>query len=185
MIYKFLLISDEVPNFERVIEIDADNTFLDFQKAIFKSVNFEDSELSSFFICNDDWEKEQEITRVDMGSDSAIDIYLMEEAVIRDFIEEKGQKLLFVFDILSERAFFIELKGITYEKYLDEAVCTRSSGKAPKQTTDIEEVLADMKKSVRPAGDFDGDFDDEVGYNDDEFDAEGYTSIDDLDESWR
>lgn len=185
MIYKFLLISDEVANFERIIAIDSDATFLDFQKAIIKSVGFEDSELSSFFVCNDDWEKEREITRVDMGSDLATHIYLMEETKLSDFVEDEGQKLMYVFDMLTERAFFIELRGITYQKSLKTPKCTHSSGKAPKQTTDIDEILAEMQKGARPVGDFDGDFDDEVGYNDDEIDTEGYTNIDDLDESWR
>ncbi len=185
MIYKFLLISDEVPNFERVIEIDSDATFLEFQRAIIKSVGFEDLAISSFFICNDDWEKEREITRVDMGSDSATHIYLMEETRLSDFVEDEGQKLMYVFDMLTERAFFIELREVTYGKNLKAPKCTLSNGKPPKQETDIEEVLAEMQKSVRPVGDFDGDFDDEVGYNDDEIDTEGYTSIDDLDESWR
>ena len=63
MIYRFTLISDEAEGFMREIQIDPDATFFDFHQAILKSVNFKDNQMTSFFICDEDWEKEKEITR--------------------------------------------------------------------------------------------------------------------------
>ena len=40
MVYKFRLLSDEVEDFRRDIEIDSDATFLDLHKAILESVNY-------------------------------------------------------------------------------------------------------------------------------------------------
>lgn len=67
MIYKFTILSDETDNFVRIIQIDADATFYDFHKAIQKACDYKDDQLTSFFICEDDWEKREEITLEDMG----------------------------------------------------------------------------------------------------------------------
>ena len=62
MIYRFTLISDEVDDFVREIQIDPEATFYDFHEAIVKSVGYTNDQMTSFFICDDDWEKEKEIT---------------------------------------------------------------------------------------------------------------------------
>lgn len=59
MVYRFKLVSDEVTNFSREIEIDSENTFLQLRNAILESVNYTKDELDSFFLCNDDWEREE------------------------------------------------------------------------------------------------------------------------------
>ena len=40
MIYRFTIISDEVDDFVREIQIDPEATFLDFHEAILKSVGY-------------------------------------------------------------------------------------------------------------------------------------------------
>ena len=57
MIYRFTLISDEADDFIREIQIDPEATFYDFHEAIVKSVGYTDDQMTSFFICDDDWEK--------------------------------------------------------------------------------------------------------------------------------
>ena len=42
MIYKFRLLSDEVDNFRRDIEIDSEATFLELHNAILESVKYPD-----------------------------------------------------------------------------------------------------------------------------------------------
>ena len=184
MIYRFLIISDEAPNFERIIEIDSDNTFLDFQKAILKSAKYNDSELTSFFVCNEDWEKGQEILQVDMNDDSSVDTYLMEETRLSDFVEEEGQRLGFVFDMLAERALFIELKDIKYGENLEEPRCTHSKGNAPKQTSDIDELLkADIQNVGKEPMDLDSDLYGEDSFDIDDLDENSFSNIDDL-QNW-
>ena len=58
MIYKITFSCDEVDGFRRVFEADSDATFLELHTAILKSVNFPDDQMTSFFICDEDWEKE-------------------------------------------------------------------------------------------------------------------------------
>lgn len=136
MIYKFTLLSDESDDFLRVIEIDADATFLDFHKCILKSCGYKDDQMTSFFICDKNWGKETEITLEPMDTTSEEDSYIMRETKLSEFCEEKKQRLLYEFDPLAGRDFFIELTNILYKKDLKEPACTRSEGKAPAQTVD-------------------------------------------------
>ena len=53
MIYRFTLISDEVDDFVREIQIDPEATFYDFHEAIVKSVGYTNDQMTSFFICDD------------------------------------------------------------------------------------------------------------------------------------
>ena len=66
MIYRFTIISDEVDDFVREIQIDPEATFFDFHEAILKSVGYANDQMTSFFICDDDWEKEKEVTLEEM-----------------------------------------------------------------------------------------------------------------------
>ena len=94
MVFRFLMLSDEVEDFKREIQIDADATFLDLHKAILSSVNYQEGEMSSFFICSDNWEKEREITLTEMDTSSEEDSYIMEDSVLNDFLEDHFQENL-------------------------------------------------------------------------------------------
>lgn len=179
MIFNFRLVSDEVDNFKREIEIDAGDTFLDLRNAICDAVQYDRSEMCSFFLCDDSWEKEKEITLEDMGTDSDEDTYLMDECILSDYLDDEGQKLMFVFDYMTDRAFFLQLKKIITGKSLKDPVCTLSMGKAPDQHIDMKRFEAEIDaKAAKQASleDFGEDFD-EDGYNEDEFDPEGFSDL--------
>ena len=179
MIYNFRIVSDEVDNFKREIQIDADATFLDLRNAICDSVGYDKSQFSSFFICDDGWEREQEICLEDMGSDSSQDVYLMDETSLSDFIEDEGQRLVWVFDYLTDRSFFIEMKRSVPGKHLNDPLCTISMGEPPAQTVDMDDFDAkiDAKAAAQAATDLDDDFYGSTEYNEDEFDAEGFDEM--------
>ena len=184
MVYKFRLLSDEVEDFRRDIEIDSDATFLDLHKAILESVNYPDDQMTSFFICNDNWVKLVEITLEDMGGMSEDENYVMEDTVIGDVIEDEKQRLVYVFDPLGDRVFYMELSKIEFGKDIDKAVCTRSVGEAPAQTLDFDELMSKSNATEE----FNEDFYGSDEYDDDEIDPEGFdigsasdmSSIDDL-----
>lgn len=171
MVYRFKLVSDEVTNFSREIEIDSENTFLQLRNAILESVNYTKDELDSFFLCNDEWEREDEITLQDMGnSASDQDLWLMENTPLSELIEDEGQKLTFVFDYLTERSFFMELKEMIPSRSLVEPVCTFKLGKAPKQTVDMDEFdrNIDAKLQQTAIDDMDIESIDETAFDDEE-----------------
>lgn len=170
MVYRFTIISDEVDNFIREIKIDSEATFLDFHTAILKATGYNDDQMTSFFICDDDWEKQQEITLEDMGSSSEEDTYVMKDTPLSELIEDEKQKLIYIFDPLSERIFFIELSEIITGTNLKQAVCSRSEGDAPSQTIDFDKELSATASNVDLDENFYGDQDFDI----EEFDPEGF-----------
>lgn len=67
MLYKIKFISEEVDGFFREFEIDSDSTFLDLNKAVLGYCNYPDDQMTSFYVCNREWERGQQITREDMS----------------------------------------------------------------------------------------------------------------------
>ncbi len=177
MIFNFRLVSDEVDNFRREINIDADATFLDLRNAICDSVGYDKNQMCSFFLCDENWEKGHEITLEDMGSDSDEDIYLMDETVLSDHLDD-GDRMIFVFDYMTDRCFFIELKKSIPGKTLKDPVCVESMGTPPPQVMDLEEFEAKNTPVTHSNDDdFDEDFYGSDGYSDDEFDAAGFDEM--------
>ena len=179
MIYTFRIVSDEVDNFKREVQIDANATFLDLRNVIADSVGYDKGQFSSFFICDDGWERGQEISLEDMGSDSSEDVYIMEDTPISDFIEDEGQRLVWVFDYMTDRMFFIEMKKSVPGKNLMDPLCSIAVGKAPAQFVDLDDFDAkiDAKAAQITSTDLDDDFYGSTDYNDDEFDAAGFDEM--------
>ena len=94
------------------------------------------------------------------------DVVLMEETTLGDFLKNKKQRLLYVFDFFSERAFFMEVFDIR-EGELPKPKLLKKEGKAPEQIA-IDDVLSGTE--------FD-DFDDEFG---DEFEDLDSIDLDNL-----
>lgn len=109
MILLFRIITDENPGFFRDLVIDGSDTFLDFHHTLQKDLGYDASQLASFFITTPQWEKQQEITLIDMMQESGLETRIMEETTLDEYISENGQRLIYVFDFFSERAFFMEL----------------------------------------------------------------------------
>ena len=177
MIYRFSLISDEVDMFLREIQINSDATFLDFHKAILESVGYPDDQMTSFFVCNEDWEKETEITLEDMGgSYSDVDTYVMAETALEEFIEDEKQRLIYVFDPPAERMFFIELSEIITGKTLNAPKCAKKNGEPPVQTLDFDQLM-----NLQPTGneEIDDIFRDDQDFDISELDPDGIDIIDD------
>lgn len=173
MIFRFLMLSDEVDDFKREIQISSDATFLDLSNAIISSVNYKTGEMASFFICSKNWEKEKEITLTEMDYSLDEDSYIMEDSVLNDFLEDEKQKLMYVFDYLTERAFFLELAEIITGKDLDKAICSLEKGNPPVQFVDFTDF--ETKTSAIETGEnFYGD----EGYDMDELDLEGFDGLD-------
>jgi hypothetical protein len=166
MIYKITFSCEEVDDFRLVFEADSDATFLDLHTAILKSVNYPDDQMTSFIMCNDHWEKEQEVTLIEMGSNFEYDNMIMESTRLSDLLEDRGQRMIYIFDPMYERYFFGSLTeimpGVMYG-----VDCVEKRGEAPKQLQTEEAAEAARAK--------DSAWDDDDMFNQSEFD------IDDLD----
>ena len=130
MVYRFVVLSDEDESFVREFEFLDTHTLLDFHNQIQDELEFDKSQMASFFMATDNWEKEEEFTLFDMGTGSST----MEVAVLEDIIFRKNQKLIYVFDFFNERSLFVEYTGEVKEiDGREYPSCTNSKGIPPKQ----------------------------------------------------
>ena len=178
MIYKFRMISSEDKAFLRDYEVDSNDTFLDFHTFIQKNLNYDPHLLASFFLTDEHWNKGMELTLIDMENDAGPAAIPMETVKINDLIKHKKERLLYVFDIFSDRAFFIELFDIhppeTNKKY---PLCKAVIGEPPIQT-EIEDIKFTSTT-------FDEDLLDEISNDigfDEDFDSDSFHEGDYIDE---
>ena len=157
MVYRFTIISNEVEDFIREIKIDAEATFYDLHQAILSSCHYADNVPTSFFICNQEWEQEQEILLEDMGtSRSDEDLYLMKRHGSTNCWKTKNNAWSMFSTHWTTACFFIELTEISFGKTQEQPVCSRSHGEAPQQSMDLEEFL--NKETTKPSEDLNEDF---------------------------
>jgi hypothetical protein len=98
-----------------------------------------------------------------------MDSWVMKDTIISELVEDEKQKLLYVFDYMTERCFFIELSEIITGKEMTGAKCTKKSGDAPKQTIDFEEMAA-----ASSSLDLDENFYGDQDFDMEDFDQEGF-----------
>jgi hypothetical protein len=113
MILLFRIISDENQDFFRDLVIDGSDTFLDLHHTLQEDLGYDASQLASFFITGDMWEKQQEITLIDMMQEAEQKAPTMGEVTLEEYFTEVSQRMIYVFDFFSERAFFMELLEIS------------------------------------------------------------------------
>lgn len=132
MIFKFRMLSDEDENFLRDYEIPYDATLKELHTLICDDIKYDADQMCSIFICDDRWMKLREFTLLDMGVDdndivSSEDVkpMPMDSVLLGQIAKKKFTRMLFVFDLFEDRAFFLELleakepeKGMEYPRVL-------------------------------------------------------------------
>lgn len=141
-VYRFRVIYEENEDVFRDIEIKSIQTFEDFHKAIQQAYNFDNKHAASFFVSDDYWRKNREITlrkedlplepdEIKKGVEAK---KLMSETKIAKFIEQPHQKFIYIFDQNVQWCFLIEMLKIADENPKQVyPVCVRTVGTAPKQ----------------------------------------------------
>lgn len=164
IIFKFRLLSDEVEDFVRDYEVPFDWTLLEFHNFINKDLKYSNEELASFFKSDVEWEKLQEFTLFDMGTEG-VDIdpdddipapVPMSEVKLSLIITQKFDRLIYVFDMLGERSLYIELlesqfrdPDIVYPRIVE------SKGQPPSQFMIEDEDI--FGEAMGEFADFEGD----------------------------
>ena len=114
MVFRFRMLSDENDNFVRDYEVMYDTSLLEFHNFLLRSLEYEDC-MASFFTADDRWEKLREFTLMDMGSDAEGEApQLMEQVTLGQIIHNNRDRLIYLFDLFGDRAYFLELTG-SYE----------------------------------------------------------------------
>lgn len=169
MIYRFIVGSEEAENFKLEIAIDSEDTFLRLRNVILDAAGYNKEQIDSFYICDEDWQKEREVTYIDMDTDSDEDAWIMEDTHLSELLDEEGQKIKFVFDYMTERYFYMRLKEIEPGKSLRDPLCERKVGKAPIEMVDMDIFNEKIAKIDTPSiEELDEEFYGDESFNDDE-----------------
>ena len=105
MVFKFRMLSDENDHFVRDFEVPYDMTLQAFHRFIERSLGYE-AGMASFFTADKHWRRGQEFTLLDMGDSESIP---MERVMLGQLIHRNRDRLIYLFDMLNDRAFYLEL----------------------------------------------------------------------------
>lgn len=142
MIYKFRVFSDINEKFLRCIEIDEEDTFLSLHDAVRTSVNFTKMEMASFYLSNDLWDRLTQITLMDVQDGEADDVFTMEQTSLNEFLSEEGENLVYVYDFISDRVFYLVLSEIKNRNAsLKYPLCSQTIGDPPVETIGEKRIL--------------------------------------------
>ena len=135
-VFKLRIETDENPGFVLDVEIRSDQTFKDLHDFIVKTLKFSGNELASFYVADENWEKYEEITLLDMSGEvdehgdddeDSHTIYLMSSTPIGKFITDTNQNLIYEYDFLQLHTFMVECldikeadKRVSYPKLLQQ-----------------------------------------------------------------
>jgi hypothetical protein len=169
-IFHFRILPDQSDEVFRDIEIKSSDTFEQLHDAILKAFEFSGQEMASFYMSNEEWDKGEEITQMDMGGMGDDAVLTMKDTALSDMVFDQGQKLLYLYDFMRMWIFFVELVGISDpEGSKSYPLVTLSVGDAPDEHS---KELVDS---------FPVDFDEDLGDFSEEGE-EGFENIDDYDE---
>lgn len=194
--YKFRVYYDEVEDFVRDIEILSNDNFENFHKILLASIGLDGQELASFYICDSKWNKQKEISLMDMGDDSEkeepeyeegdefslrskLPISVMKDSLLKEFITDPHQHIMYEYDFLNPKVFYIELlKVLTAEDGVQYPRCTNKVKELPKQVKQQPLPNPDdgFDELLEEEDDLDGGF--EEGYDD--LDLNGLSEFSDL-----
>ena len=174
---RITLASGEVDDFALEILVDANATFLDLHKVILKACHYEEGDKHRFYICDEDWRPERRILLHDEGiTNSDEDLYLMEDTILGDFLEDEGQRFAYRFDPESRRLFLLELTETTFGERQEKPAVKRRVGIPPEQSLEEDEPMPAQTKN-EAAPELDESFYGDEGFEADEFDEEGFDII--------
>lgn len=141
-VYKFKIVVEDNEDIYREIEILSGQTFEEFHACIQEAFAFDSKHAAAFFVSDDYWRKDQEITLrkedIELDADEiksgVSPKKLMSTTKIAKYIDSPRQRFVYVFDPVVKWTFCIELMKILPDnpkgKYPS---CVRTIGKSPKQ----------------------------------------------------
>lgn len=150
MIYRFKIVSEEVPGLRIEIQISSDANFLQLRNAILDAAGYNRLHADMFFLCDEDWTPREQVAMTDEGSDSDTDVWIMADTAVEDLVDEEGQKMLFVFDTDKGRYLHMEMREMIFDRSLSAPVCTLRQGRPPHQRVKDPEPVKETRKPRNP-----------------------------------
>jgi hypothetical protein len=175
-LFKFRVIMDTEQDVFRDIEIETESNFDSLHKAVLDAFDFEQGEMASFYLSDEEWSKGLEISLMDMGGVDE-DSLSMSTTILSDMVMKPGDKILYVYDFMRMWIFYIELMEVKKDK--PSTIYPRVAlafGDAPSQ--DSKEFQDMFEADVVGGGALDlddvDDDDDEFGEDDNIFDEDEF-----------
>ena len=111
-VMRFLVLSNENEHFRLEVEMYRQHTFLNLHNVIQVACDFHANQMSSFFVVNSDWEKQKELTLIKMNEYQGLyPTEWMGNVDLGRLFTHRGARLLYMFDLFSERYFVVYLKA--------------------------------------------------------------------------
>jgi hypothetical protein len=176
-LFKFRVIIDTEQDVFRDIEIETESNFDSLHKAVLDAFDFEQGEMASFYLSDEEWSKGLEISLMDMGGVDE-DSLSMSTTILSDMVMKPGDKILYVYDFMRMWIFYIELVEVKKDK--PSTIYPRVAlafGDAPSQDS---KEFQDMFESDIVGGaavaetELDEDEEDEFGEDDSIFDEDEF-----------
>ncbi|HLV43161.1 MAG TPA: hypothetical protein VKY37_12845 [Brumimicrobium sp.] len=183
---KFRILLDSIENTEvfRDIIINDDFNFEHFYNTILDAFGLSNDQMASFFVSDEDWNKGEEISLMDMSfgdlddEESPIE---MNSLLLKDRIDDPKQRFILVHDFLSMWIFLIELHEITEDEVESPQLVLEVGVIPPDLIEKGPKSLDDMHfETDRDPNSEEFDFDDLDDF-DDEFGNGQFDNIDDYD----
>ncbi|MBI3135710.1 MAG: hypothetical protein HYZ14_13625 [Bacteroidetes bacterium] len=166
--FRVLIDTDSGNDVFRDIVISTKDNLEVFYHKIMEAFAFKGDQMASFYKSNEDWDKGQEITLVDMGmNDSAEPVLIMSDTSLHEIVTEPDQKMILVYDFMRMWCFLIELVE-TQTKTVSAPQIALSVGTAPKEESKSFDSANDL--TYGETLDLGDDFDDIFSDDDDELD---------------
>jgi hypothetical protein len=172
-VYRFRVSLEDNEDVYRDIDIKAAQSFEVFHDAIQEAYKFDKKHAASFFVSDDYWRKNDEITlkKEDLVLDEEDKRrkiekkYLMKDTKVAKFIEQPHQRFVYVFDPEAQWGFLIEMiKIVNEDAKLNYPVCVRTVGTAPKQYKQVNIIKDDLSPEMAMAALLAEDVSDEEVY---------------------
>ncbi len=114
------------------------NNLLSIHNLLVKTFELDSSEIASFYLSNDNWDKGDEITLFNMTTEEDENMQMsMENISLESLIYKKISKLLYLHDFLNMNIFYVELLNEVQIDSNEELQITHQLGKyTPKKFTD-------------------------------------------------
>ena len=179
--YKFKVYYDEVEDFVRDIEILANDNFESLHHLLYECIGLKGNEFAAFSICDTKWNKKKEITLLDTADDIEEEIpeyededtfstksnlpkFIMKDALLKDFITDPHQHILYEYDFMNPKIFYLELqKALQTDEPTLFPRCTYKAMELPLQLTAADvpdpEELEDYDEDEEADDLFGDDFD--------------------------
>ena len=161
------MLSDENDNFVRDFEVSHEMNLLEFHNFIIESIGYDDC-MASFYTADDQWHPQQEFSLMDMDDEQFEGAPIaMEKVTLAELVVAECNRLIYQFDMMQDRAFFLEVVSVSQPNPdLEYPRVSFENARVPDQY-DPDAVPADdgsiFDEMMDEFGEFDGDdnYDDE------------------------